>query len=510
MISVRELLLRSAKEKGNVIAAKDAEREINYAELMVQSYMVSEDIKQRIRKRNSPVMIITKKSVETLIAIWGVVCSGNFYVTVDGSAPVGRMKMAIEQIKPEMVLYTDEKDVCDLSEEICRMKVSVCEKGHIEINDVINALEKNLGIDEDPLYCVFSSGSTGIPKAIIKTHRSILSFVEAFVSTFQFKFEKQEIFGNQANFDFDVAAKDIYISAALGATLCIIPKRCFLAPRELAAYINDNKITTLIWAASAIKYVSRFRCFDRVIPTELRNAFFSGESMPGDIIGYWRELLPMCRLVNLYAPSEVTGNCMYHVVTEEEYDTILPLDKCFKNIDVMILDEKEKEVSDGEKGEIYVRGAFLSKGYYNDFVKTKESFIQNPLQKKYPEIVYRTGDFVRKQGERLYFVGRVDNQIKHMGHRIELEEIEANVCKIIPRSNCCIVYDGNEEKLVLLTDDKDLSYEELVKKLGSVLPKYMIPHKLLKLGCIPMNDRGKLDRNRAFQIYTSMEDGNEK
>lgn len=503
MIQVTEMLLNAAETKGDFIAVKDSYKSLTYKELLAGAYKLSRKIEAAVPGRKHLALIVTTKAVESVTAVWGVVCSGNYYTAADSKIPLERFNRIIEKMNPSLIIYTEEKQMERLKTD--RVSVLVPEKydgaEKYSLQEIREQIAAHHIISYDPLYMVFTSGSTGEPKAIIKNHQSVIGFAESFVSEFGFNALRHEVFGNQANFDFDVAAKDIYICAYLGATLCLIPGSCFLAPGKLAPFLKENQITVLIWAASAVKLVKRFDCFKAVQPESIRKVFFSGESMTGECIGYWKANLPETEFVNLYAPSEVTGNCLYHIASGENYPGILPLDRVFPNVEVLVLDEEGKPVGEGEKGEIYVRGCFLSQGYYKDEKQTGRRFVQNPLHRLFPDIVYKTGDYVIKRGDRLYFAGRTDNQIKHMGHRIELEEIEANCYTVSDCGNLCVIYDDEKEKLILFTDEKNLFYEKLVAGLKQRLPKYMIPQKIIYVEDLPYNDRGKINRQKVKEMY---------
>ena len=505
MVNVIEILLKIVKDKGDYIAVKDINEELTYKQLLSRAYTLSKKINEIIDGKNNLVLIVTTKSVESVLSIWGVVCSGNFYVCVDSKVPEDRFNMIINKVKPAMIIYMDDNSQQKLNSNISSLTMKDVTDELIDYEIIRKTLNKKHIIDVDPLYMVFTSGSTGEPKAIVKNHQSIIAFAESFVSEFELSSDRHEIFGNQASFDFDVSAKDIFISVFIGATLCLIPNRCFLVPSKLATFLQENEISILIWATSALKYVKKYNCFKNIKPSSISKVFFSGESMPVQCIDYWRENLPETTFVNLYAPSEVTGNCLFYVVSDDISEGILPLDSMFNNIDVLIIGDDNKMVNDGEKGEIYVRGCFLSKGYYKDMKKTMKGFVQNPIHNDYSDIVYKTGDYVVKKGDKLYFAGRVDNQIKHMGHRIELEEIESNCYAVSKNESLCVIYDNENEKIVLLTDSENyIGYDELVSYLKLKIPKYMIPHEILYIKELPLNSRGKIDRITAKSMYEVM------
>lgn len=205
--------------------------------------------------------------------------------------------------------------------------------------------------------------------------------------------------------------------------------------------------------------------------------------------------MPNTRFINLYGPTECTGmSCYYEVDRDFELDEAIPIGRPFKNTDIILLNEENKPVKEGETGEICIRGTSLTLGYYNNFEKTGEVFVQNPLNSSYPELIYRTGDLGKynERGE-LVFVSRKDNQIKHMGHRIELGEIEA-VANMHPhiKSACCI-FDEVKKKIVLYYVG-DISEADLAVFMKDKLPRYMIPNVTKKLDKMPLTPNGKIDR----------------
>lgn len=500
MINAAELLLASGKNKKDSVAASDLDNKITYGELLDSAYELALKINSCISKKNNPILIITSRNIESIIAIWGTVCSGNFYVCVDSKTPASRIQDILDYIEPKAVVIADSKFNHDLKNN---RKCLSAEKSSTKYDfETIHQYIENLNITEsDPLYMVFTSGSTGTPKAVIKSNRSIIAFAESFTKEFKINGQNSLVFGNQASFDFDVSAKDIFISVFLSSEIFIIPNSAFLVPQKLSKVLKEHNVSMLIWAASAIKYVQRFDCFKNCFPEKIERVFFSGECMTGECISYWKKYLPDACYVNLYAPSEVTGNCLYYVAKESSYSGILPLETCFSNSKVLIINEEGKEIENGEKGEILVGGAFLSIGYYKRPDSTADRFIQNPHHNDYSDVFFKTGDFVVKEGNYLYFSGRVDNQIKHMGHRIELEEIECHCQKVGIEAETCAIYDEENEKIVLYVDNRDITYEELISKLRQVAPKYMLPHEVFYIEKIPHTQRGKLARNELKIIY---------
>lgn len=189
---------------------------------------------------------------------------------------------------------------------------------------------------------------------------------------------------------------------------------------------------------------------------------------------------------NLFGPTETTDICTYYEI-KEETDNV-PIGKACNGLTAIIL----KDGKESQTGELYIKGPFLASGYYNNPQKTSEVFIQNPLNKAFPEIIYKTGDIVnvREDGNLLY-VGRADFQIKHMGYRIELGEIENKVYEIDEVNTCVVVYKNDK---IILYYVGNIEEETLLERLKAKVPNYMIPNKIHKESKMNYNLNGKIDR----------------
>ena len=242
--------------------------------------------------------------------------------------------------------------------------------------------------------------------------------------------------------------------------------------------------------------ISSFRTFEKVKPEHVRTVAFASEVFPIRQLNLWRAALPQARFINLYGPTETTGICCYYEVDREfAEDENLPVGRPFRNTEVILLDENDQVPPVGGQGEICIRGTRLTLGYYRNPEKTEAAFVQNPLNKLYPEKIYRTGDLGKfnDRGE-LVFLSRKDYQIKHMGHRIELGEIEtvANTHEGV-NSACCLF--DNEKKKLILCYAGTAAVAELAAYLKEKLPRYMIPNAIKPLEAMPFTPNGKIDRN---------------
>lgn len=497
--NILEWLEAAARRSPSQTAFADLDKRIDYLTLLQQAKRVGCNIIARSRRNgevwhNKPIAVLIDRNIESLILFMGIVYSGNFYVPLDDTMPRKRIDLILTTLDPVLILNSKNETNLSLQKVDIISYSMMTETG--EIQDDILQQVRHKCLDTDPLYTIFTSGSTGVPKGVVVNHRSVVDLVKQFAAAFAFP--SAPVFGNQAPLDFDVSTKDIYCSLYLGGTVQVVPKQYFVLPVGLIPYLNERGVNVIIWAVSALRIVSNFKVFEKFMPKFLSLVMFSGEVMPVKDLKYWQKALPAAQFVNLYGPTEITCNCGYYIVDREFEETeALPIGRAFCNTEMFLIDTQTGHLVTqmGQKGEICVRGTCLAMGYYNNPEKTREAFVQNPLQNLYPELVYKTGD-LGFYGERreLYFAGRKDYQIKHMGHRIELGEIETAVNALDFIDVGCCIYQEEKEKIILCYQAKEACDRRIVKALGDFLPKFMWPNQYIFFEKIPMNKNGKIDR----------------
>lgn len=504
--TVLEFLDEAAEKYPEKIAFGDEHHEISYQDLKKTSEIIGSNLYRQLSGvTRRPVVVFIDRNIESLIAFMGIAQSGNFYVPVDRLMPANRIGLIFQTLEPVGVIM-EEKDE-DILEQIAyagdRFLYSQVISGTVE-TDALAGIRGQM-LDTDPLYGIFTSGSTGVPKGVVVGNHSVIDLVDQFAE--EFEFDETRVFGNQAPFDFDVSVKDIYSTLRNGATLYIVPKVLFIAPAKLIGFLNDHKINTIIWAASALRIIENLKAFKKQLPEYLRTVMFSGEIMSNKVLNYWRTNLPQVAYVNLYGPTEITCNCTFYKV-DRPYadDEMLPIGIPFQNTGILLLDEENKPVEQGKTGEICVTGSSLALGYYNNPEKTESAFCQNPLNHAYPERIYRTGDlgYFNEEGQ-LMFVSRKDYQIKHMGHRIELGEIEVVANALAYIDAACMIYDEAKEKIVMFYQAQEECDKQILTDLGESLPKYMFPNRLMHFRELPMTKNGKIDRVSLKKEYIENE-----
>lgn len=497
-VNVIDWLENTTSKYPQKVALVDENKSLTYFEYQNISKKIAYLLIELGIGSQQPVVVYLNKSVDVLVSFMGIAYSRNFYSPIAVDMPESRIKKILEFLSPKALITTSAL-VKEFEKTGFQGQTILLD--NLPDNYDIEAVQerKQKIIDTDLLYVLFTSGSTGVPKGVGICHRSVIDYIDWV--TEQFGITSEDSFGNQAPFYFDNSILDIYSCLKTGATLNIKPQDLFAQAALLLKYLKDNSITTIFWVPSALIAVARLKAMKNIdLNNVIKRVLFCGEVMPNKQLNYWRDNLPNAVYANLYGPTEITDACTCYIVDRKfSDDEPLPIGKPMRNTEILVLDENNHLVADTEKniiGELCVKGTSLAVGYYNNSIKTREAFVQNPLNTAYEEKIYRTGDLVSyNQFKELMYMGRKDYQIKHMGHRIELGEIEtaASSFDYIPR--CCAQYDDEKKKIVLIIEtDENVDCKTIEDDLRKLIPEYMIPGKIICIEKMPLNSNGKIDR----------------
>lgn len=498
MKNILEMLERSAERFPDKLIFRDENSDMTYSEFLNTAKAIGTDIaKSGVFKK--PIAVIAERSVKNLAAMFGVLYSGNFYTVIDSEMPPERVKAIFNTLKPAAVVVTKAclslLEKLDFNGKAVNYEIA---KDCPADSNLLGKIRENM-IDSDPAYVLFTSGSTGVPKGAVVSHRAVLTYVKWYADTF--KIDESTVFGSQTPFYFSMSVSDVFSCVFAGAELNIIPKALFSFPMKLIEFLNTRRVNTIYWVPSALCIIANWRALDYGELKYVKKVLFAGEVMPVKQLNYWISKLEGAMFANLFGPTETTDICTYYIVDRNFEDgETLPIGRACDNCDVFVVKEDGTKAKKGEEGELYARGSFLSMGYYNNPEKTAAAFVQNPLNTAYPETVYKTGDLVKynEKGE-LVYISRIDFQIKHMGYRIELGEIEAAANALGYVTACAAVYDSDRDKIILAYEGKKRESAEILSDLRLRLPEYMTPQIVKRIKAMPHNANGKVDRKKILE-----------
>ena len=470
---------------------KDDHSQITFGEFNALTKSIGTALAEKV-PCGSPVAVMSGRHVLTPSCFLGAVRAGCFYAPMDGDMPKARLNQIIGVIKADYMLvdeaHLETARSLDFDGEILVME----ELKDTQPNEELLAQREASLQCTSPLYVIFTSGSTGVPKGVITSHLSLMTYIDSVAKVLSIN--DTDIMGNQSPLDYIAAVRDIYLPISFGASTYIIPKNEFAVPTTLFETLNREKITALCWSVAGVEIPAKLGAFDVSKPEYLKKLCFSGSVMPCKYLKIWQEHLPDVLYVNQYGPTEATASCTYYVVDiKVDDDTVLPIGKPYDNYRVFLLNEDNTATHDGEKGEICVTGPILALGYYGNPEQTAKSFMQNPLNANYRELIYKTGDLGSfDENGVLHFHGRKDRQIKHLGHRIELGEIEETAKKLEGVTDCCALYHKEKATLYLFYTGQ-ATPKEIVLYFRQNMPAFMVPRKQVQLDKLPTLPNGKTD-----------------
>lgn len=506
MKSAVELLERASTNFGNNIGYEDDSQQITFKELRKLAATIGTNLLKDMPKtphhKVKPIIVLIPKSVKCIVSYMGILYSGNPYVPLDANIPSARLQKIINNLNPEGIITEVEYSKVLETVDLKGAKVyhySEISKG--EADDTLIQHTISRVIDTDPIYIMYTSGSTGEPKGVTIPHRGVIDYADWVVNTFSLN--EETIMANQAPFYFDNSVFEIYGALLSGGKMVLIPEQLMLFPVKLPDFLKENKINTLFWVPTVLINVANSGVLETTTLEDLKIVAFCGEIMPNKQLNMWRKSNPHCLYANLYGPTEITDVCAYYILDREFEDwEPLPIGKACENMRITILNDQDTLAEVGETGEICVTGSGLALGYWGNKEQTEKVFVQNPINTNYNEYMYRTGDlgYINEEGF-IIIQGRMDSQIKHRGNRIELGEIEKAASVIDGVRRSCALFDAEQEKIVLyLETDLEINLRKINVELSKLIPKYMLPHSLKILDKFPMTPNDKIDRKQLKLI----------
>lgn len=495
MKNVLEWLEESTSKYPDKTVYESKDDSITFSQILEMSKKIGSSILS-MGDESIPIATMLDRNVKTIATYLGIVYSGCAYAPIDSTLPYDRVLNILDTLKCRILITNNAyKDTAEhlVSEAGINCNVLLLDELlKYEINEsALNIVRSNM-VSSDPLYIIFTSGSSGKPKGVITSHLTLINYIKAYTSVMEI--DKNDRLGNQSPLDYIAAIRDIYIPLYKGAYSFIIPKELFMQPPKLVNVMNEMRITSVGWSASALIVLSKMNVFQHGTIEYLNKICFSGSVLPAKVLREWQINLPDAVFVNQYGPTEATASCTYYKCTHTvKSDESIPIGVPYNNYKIILIKPDNTAAKKGEMGEICVGGPVLALGYYCDSERTNKAFVQNPLHNDYIDIIYKTGDLgsINDYGQ-LEYHGRIDRQIKHLGHRVELEEIETATMQLENIDESAVVYDENKEVLFLYYVGA-LNVRDVAIGLRKKLPGFMVPRKIFKMDGLPKLPNSKVD-----------------
>lgn len=498
---------RSAQRFADRPALEVEGQTLTYGELSDRSGRIAATIRDRVPAHGPPLTaIFAARSPTAFAGVLGALAAGNGYVPLNPSFPVQRCR--------EMLVRSGCRTLVVDAAAAERLDALLAD---VEDPPVIIAPDDPREWLAPPAvlappssdaiaYLLFTSGSTGRPKGVGVTHRNAVPFVRAVVD--RYGIDEHDRFSQTFEMTFDLSVFDMFVAWERGACVCCPSERQLMAPGR---FIRDSELTVWFSVPSLGAIMRRLRMLKPGSYPSLRWSLFCGEPLPAELARAWAESAPASTIENLYGPTEATIACTVHRYepgdNQVEVNGVVPIGAPIGEMRALVVDSELQEVDPGGDGELLVSGPQVTPGYWEDAAKTAAAFVVPPGHK---DIHYRTGDRVRRPrriGEPLAYLGRLDHQIKVLGHRVELGEIEAALREESGVDAAIAVgwppTDSGAGGVVAFLGDPRADITALRDALGRRLPDYMVPRRFELLESLPLNANGKFDRKALLGLLES-------
>lgn len=472
---------------------------INFSELNVLSNAIAHLLCERGVGFGDVIAIQNSKKLEGYASMIACLKIGAIYTNYDDNNPEDRLHKIFATCMPKLIIVDAEPNITTInlanSKGLGIINMSAGEvQEKLLLTDVSDSPQTALINGASPAYIMFTSGSTGIPKGVVISNQSLLNFVEWARDCYDIT--SNDIFTNVNPMYFDNSVFDFYASLFNGASMVPFPRDVVANPSFLVKCVDELECTLWFSVPSMLIYLTTMRALSCSNMKKIRLISFGGEGYPKTSLKIIYDMYKKrTQFFNVYGPTECTCICSATLLSEDDFVDMhgLPkLGKLAKNFGYIILD-----------GELCLVGPQVGLGYYNDPVRTEQSFVNNPSNYYWREKMYKTGDIVREDGNGdLYFVGRKDNQIKHLGYRIELEEIEAGLSRLDYVQQAVALHgrsvNGVSKIVAAIAVNEKYDSRKVREDLRGFLPDYMIPSELIFMQELPKNPNGKIDRKKLL------------
>jgi D-alanine--poly(phosphoribitol) ligase subunit 1 len=483
------------KNKNAIVIGK---KKYKYDYLKKQSNQIIEQFKNEKINTKDIILIFNNKNIEEFVMMIACIRYGVIYANIDPKLPSDRIRLIIKNLKPK--IFFSKKFNKDILKILDKKKIFKNKKFNKSI-----VLNKNNLSQNNPIYIIYTSGSSGAPKGVCVDNKNLISFIKWCKN--KFNISSHDKITNLNPMYFDNSVFDFYNSIFNGATMVVFNENELKNTQLIMKILKKNRCTIWYSVPSLLIYCQNLRSFEMKKLFEVKKIIFAGEPYPKiKLHELFKKFSKKIQFFNAYGPTETTCLCSAHRVREIDFKTdtnLVTLGKLNDKNSIFKINILKKDSSSKiNKGELHIGGDFVSQGYYNNSKLTLEKFYTKIIRKKRVRF-YKSGDIVAKDAKgNFYFKGRSDNQIKIMGYRIEIEDIEMNINKLKYVKQSCVLFNKQRETgvLVAFVSVKNITLNKLIKDLKKLIPFYMMPKKIFMMENLPFNRNGKIDKNKLKKL----------
>jgi D-alanine--poly(phosphoribitol) ligase subunit 1 len=453
------------------------------------------NIRFSLKKNTEKIIgIVTNDDLETYAAIIALWFEGKAYVPLNPDIPTDRNVNIINEAEIETIIDSSSSVVFPNIKSIQSKELAPV---------AIDLTPKNSS-DDDFVYLLFTSGTTGKPKGVPISKQNLSGFSKAFWDL-GYEITEEDRFLQMFELTFDLSVMSYLMPLLKGSCVYLVPKDK-IKYSYIFELMEDQELTVALMVPSILHYLRPY--FDEINLPKMRYSLFCGEALPLDITTEWSECLPNAKITNVYGPTEDTIFCTFYDYVKKgqnkSYNGILSIGKSMNYNSAIIIDEENQIVESGNVGQLCLGGIQLTPGYWKNDEKNAESFFNIVIDNK-EQRFYKTGDLCKAdENSDLLYIGRLDFQTKIQGFRVELSEIEFYAKEFLSKINVVVLTlpdDVGNNEVAMIIESKPFDFKETIEYMKEKLPYYMIPKKVKFTDSFPLNVNGKTDRKKLETLF---------
>jgi amino acid adenylation domain-containing protein len=511
-------ILNSAEKLPNKEAFKCGNHSLTFTEVKDRMNQLANLLHELGIKKGDRIGIYLNRSIETVIAMYGIMQAGAVYVPLDPKTPIDRTQFLLDDCNIEILIShnSQRKNLKKIIVNPHPLKTIIGVKGEWDLPTVSweeTTIQSTVFenpfpmMEKDLAYIMYTSGSTGNPKGIMHSHASGLAYARLSADLYQIN--EQDKIGNHAPIYFDISTLGYFTAPFVGATTVIVTDAHTILPVSLSQLIEKEQLT--IWYSVPLALIQILQSgLEEKNWSSLRWVLYGGEPFPPKYLQTLMTSLPNTRFCNVYGPAEVNQCTYYHIPEPPIDNTSIPLGKVWGNTVSLVLDEDGEEIHANGVGELLIRSTTMMTGYWQNPTLTEKGLYKRIAPNGLEEIFYKTGDLVEvDQNAQLHFMGRKDHQIKIRGYRVELDAVEAILVaheKVVESAVFAIKGDDDIMTInaaVIVQENKEVIIDELTSFLKEKLPSYAVPASIKILDTFPRTGSVKVSRSAIKENWSN-------